>query len=437
MGRHKPRRGKATKKARAGVKVTPGEAADGCATFVFHKGKVAKNVQQLVRDMRRLMEPFTASRLKVRKNNVIKDFVSAAGVFSVSHLVAFTQSETTLYMKLIRIPRGPTLTFRICSYSLTRDVTASLKTPHMEPKQFLYHPLVVMNNFSGKGMEFKLMTSMFQNMFPSINVEKVDLNHLRRCVVLNYNAEDQTIDFTHCNIQVSPVGLSKPVKKLIKAKVPDMSSYADIAEYMTRDGNLSESEGEMDGPANEVTLPQKLTSRGNVEAGKSAIKMHEIGPRLIMKLHKIEEGICDGEILFHDLFNKTDEEILKLKKEKEDRQQLKEERRKRQEENVRLKAARKRRSEKSSSDTKSVQRDESHTALDTSEDDDNDYFEKEVGVKPDPDVLKKAKKRPAASRGNNKRFKKFKQGGSVEKKESKTPANPFKKHLRKGKNIRH
>lgn len=111
--------------------------------------------------------------LQVRKNNVIKDFVSAAGVFSVSHLVAFTQSETTLYMKLIRIPRGPTLTFRICSYSLTRDVTASLKTPHMEPKQFLYHPLVVMNNFSGKGMEFKLMTSMFQNMFPSINVEKV------------------------------------------------------------------------------------------------------------------------------------------------------------------------------------------------------------------------------------------------------------------------
>lgn len=59
------RRGKATKKARAGLKVTPGEATDGCATFVFHKGKVAKNVQQLVRDMRRLMEPFTASHLKV------------------------------------------------------------------------------------------------------------------------------------------------------------------------------------------------------------------------------------------------------------------------------------------------------------------------------------------------------------------------------------
>lgn len=35
-------------------------------------------------------------------------------------------------------------------------------------------------------------------------------------------------------------------------------------------------------------------------------------------------------------------------------------------------------------DTKSIKRDESHTALDTSEDDDNDYFEKEVGVKPDP-----------------------------------------------------
>ena len=43
----------------------------------------------------------------------------------------------------------------------------------MEPKQFQHHPLLVMNNFSGEGMHLKLMSTMFQNMLPSINVSKV------------------------------------------------------------------------------------------------------------------------------------------------------------------------------------------------------------------------------------------------------------------------
>ena len=34
-------------------------------TFVINRGAVGKNVSRLVRDMRRVMEPFTASQLKV------------------------------------------------------------------------------------------------------------------------------------------------------------------------------------------------------------------------------------------------------------------------------------------------------------------------------------------------------------------------------------
>lgn len=35
-------------------------------SFVFHRGQVGKNVGQLVEDMRRVMEPYTAESLKVR-----------------------------------------------------------------------------------------------------------------------------------------------------------------------------------------------------------------------------------------------------------------------------------------------------------------------------------------------------------------------------------
>lgn len=70
---------------------------------------------------------------------------------------------------------------------------------------------------------------------------------------------------------------------------------------------LSESEAE-DDPQNHVTLAQKMASRGNVAAEKSAIRLSELGPRLTLHLIKIEDGLMSGEVLFHDIIQKTEEE---------------------------------------------------------------------------------------------------------------------------------
>lgn len=79
-------------------------------------------------------------------------------------------------MRFARFPRGPTLTFRIDKYSLTRDVVSQQKKQFTSSKQFKNSPLVVLNNFSGEGSHMKLMTTMFQNMFPTINLTKVRLD---------------------------------------------------------------------------------------------------------------------------------------------------------------------------------------------------------------------------------------------------------------------
>lgn len=79
---------------------------------------------------------------------------------------------------------------------------------------------------------------------------------------------------------------------------------------------LSESEAE-DDPANHVTLPQKLVTRGNMEFGKSAIRLSELGPRLTLQLIKIEDGLMDGEVLYHDIVQKTAEEIAEIQKRRE------------------------------------------------------------------------------------------------------------------------
>ena len=84
-------------------------------------------MQELCKDFRQVMEPYTASNIKVRPKNVIKDFVHVAGLLKVSHLAMFTKTVLGPYLKLGRFPRGPTITFRVEKYSLGRDVRSSLK----------------------------------------------------------------------------------------------------------------------------------------------------------------------------------------------------------------------------------------------------------------------------------------------------------------------
>lgn len=130
------------------------------------------------------MEPFTASKLKVRKKNVLKDFVSIAGPIGVSHLMMFSKSTCGNNLRLVCLPHGPTLTFQIEKYSLCRDVIESLRRPQTFEGQYRHAPLLVLNNFNptdahkeenddGFNIQpHKLTSKILQNMFPSININK-------------------------------------------------------------------------------------------------------------------------------------------------------------------------------------------------------------------------------------------------------------------------
>lgn len=71
-------------------------------SFVFHRGLPGDHIIDLTKDFRKVMEPFTASSLKVRKKNTIKDFVSVASVLHVSHMCIFTKTELGMYLKLCK-----------------------------------------------------------------------------------------------------------------------------------------------------------------------------------------------------------------------------------------------------------------------------------------------------------------------------------------------
>ncbi|XP_047211995.1 suppressor of SWI4 1 homolog [Girardinichthys multiradiatus] len=375
-------------------------------SFVFHRGQVGKNVGQLVQDMRTVMQPYTAESLKVRKKNLLKDFVSIAGPLGVTHFIIFGKTPNSINMRLARLPKGPMLYFKVLKYSLIKDVVSSLKKHRMHEQQFTHHPLLILSNFGVDGMHVKLMATMFQNMFPSINVQKVNLNSIKRCVLFSFDPESQEIQFRHYSLKVVPVGMSRGVKKLMQEKFPNMSKFDDITELLVKGANLSESEAEQDGEHNITELPQMYSGRGNMPSQQSAVRLTEIGPRMTLQLVKVQEGMGNGNILYHSMISKTEEEIQEILKRKEAKVKEKEERKKAQEQNVAKKKEKREENKKKSLEGIKKKRAEAEEDSEVEDpgmqedraaavepDDDVEYYRQAVGEEPDEDMFPGAKKR--------------------------------------------
>ncbi|XP_055343225.1 suppressor of SWI4 1 homolog [Paramacrobiotus metropolitanus] len=403
------RKGRAAKNAKAKAAQEPDELSRAPHTFVIKRGVVGRSVNHLMLDTRKVMEPFTASDLKIGKNNVLKDFVSVAGPLHVSHMISFSRSEASPNLRIMRLPRGPTLTFRIENFSLMRDVVSSLKKAQNHPKQYDHPPLLVLNNFTTEQMQDRLTTTMLQSMFPSINVTKVKLNQVRRCVLFNQDPESGKIQFRHYNVKAVPHGISKVIKKIIRGRIPDMSRHQDISDFMEQGDNMSESEAEDNDPENKIALPQAISSRGNAPNQTSAIRLTELGPRMSLDLIKIEDGICDGEILYHKYIQKSEDEVKDQRRDRILRQTKKRDARMEQEKNVERK--RQEKEEHKEECRRGIKRKFQDTPREDydadgyrdeempSDDDDEAWYEEEVGEKPEAGTLGRRNIRPRGGFG--------------------------------------
>lgn len=129
----------------------PDAAAAGHATAKDPKsmvirigaGEVGSSISQLATDVRRVMEPGTASRLKERRGNRLKDYVVMCGPLGVTHLMLFSRSESgNTNLRMALAPRGPTMHFRVEKYSLCKDIQKAQRHPMGGGKEFVTPPLV-------------------------------------------------------------------------------------------------------------------------------------------------------------------------------------------------------------------------------------------------------------------------------------------------------
>ena len=364
-------------------------------------GEVGPKVSQLVKDVRSMMEPGTASRLKERRSNRLRDYTAMVGPLGVSHLLLFSRSATgNTNLRLALTPRGPTLHFRVEQSTLCKDVKKAQKRPQGGGKEFLTAPLLVMNNFISPTVDGgqptvpkyleSLATTMFQSLFPPISPQSTPLSSIRRVLLLNRelprasptsttssseSKEDgaYVLNLRHYAITTRRTGLSRAIKRLNSAEqtlkhnrkskrgLPDLGKLEDVAEYLLEPSGVagggftsgSETEVETDAEVEVLeTNTRKVLSkkqmaalrnsngdgkpysmrRPNVE--KRAVKLVELGPRMKLRMTKVEEGVCEGKVMWHESIEKTAEEVKELEKVWDLRRTEKAERKRVQKENV-------------------------------------------------------------------------------------------------------
>lgn len=327
-----------------------------------------------------------------------------AGPLGVSHLLLFSRSDTgNTNLRLALTPRGPTLHFRVEKYSLCKDVQKAMRHPKGGGKEYLAPPLLVMNNFNSpppadgsvppipKHLE-SLTVTVFQSLFPPISPQETPLSSIRRVLLLNrepYSLDDDglyVINLRHYAITTKRTGLSRGLRRLNAAEtvlkerngrktLPNLGKLEDVADYLldpsaAGGGFTSESEVETDAEvemqeidARKVISRKKLlatrngdgksTRREGSEIEKRAVKLVELGPRLKLRMTKVEEGVCGGKVMWHEYFSKTKDEEKELDQVWNRRRREREERKRVQRENV----ERKRTDGKDSGDSKIVDED--------------------------------------------------------------------------------
>lgn len=47
------------------------------------------------------------------RKNTLKDFIAMAGPFKVTHMLVLSQTDDFVNLRVMRVPRGPTLSFHV------------------------------------------------------------------------------------------------------------------------------------------------------------------------------------------------------------------------------------------------------------------------------------------------------------------------------------
>lgn len=147
---------------------------------------------------------------------------------------------------------------------------------------------------------------MFQSLFPQLDLVTLRLEACRRVALFAMPDPNQDIvEFRHFRVDTRVRGVSRPLRKFLNSgNLKRLSQCEDVADLVlgAGDGATSDSEAE-DLPGSRATLPAAF--RGNSKNSEVAVRLTEVGPRLTLRLIRIQEGLFRGNVVLHALYKKT------------------------------------------------------------------------------------------------------------------------------------
>lgn len=321
-------------------------------SIVLRRGKVGANIKNLIKELKVLLYPFCAVNLKESNKNTLKDFLSLVDVYGFSHMFALTNTEKASYLKLAKMPSGPTLTFKINEYCLAADIFRENKNKIALTKIFNHIPLCILNGFSNSSIPamykepLSIASTMFQSIFPPLNINELNVNQAKRSLLVNLNLDENkepVIELRHYDIDTEKSSGKKTISNILNMKKTDLSNFQNIADYILKQSGFTDASDNEDNEVNVISgKVNKLSkdednSKIKITDNAMKVKLNEIGPRLSLKLIKIEEGFFKGNVAFHGLVKKSKKEIIAKSKELKEKKLEKQKRREEQEANVKRK----------------------------------------------------------------------------------------------------
>jgi ribosome biogenesis protein SSF1/2 len=271
-------------------------------SIIIYRGDVGTAVRALMHEWRNVFLPWSSKKLHGR-NKSLKDFLAVASTFSVSHLQLLTAPPHGTSLRIMRFFNGPTLSFRVLSFTLHKEIAARQRRPvAVDKAAWDVAPIVVLNNFSHPDLsqraEVPLLAATFKALFPTLNVQTVQSSEIQRVVLFHYDHVEHVVEVRHFYINARTVGVTKTVKKLLENRRPTkLGTLESIDDVLDREDAWSDTDGE----GEEVPLVQPFRQHRD----QCRVKLQEIGPRMTLELEKVENGFAGGEVIFHRTERKT------------------------------------------------------------------------------------------------------------------------------------
>lgn len=293
--------------------------------------------------MRVVLYPYCAINLKESRKNSLRDFLNIVDLYNLSHMFAFTNTENSSYLRIARMPSGPTLTFKIDKYCLSSDVYEESSSKRPLTKSFYHVPIIILNGFGSEKLNKELnepvqiCSTMFQSIFPPLNLSEIDVKNAKKVILVNLNTDgpEPVFEIRHYSIDIEKASSKKTISNILNMKKSDFSGYENIAEYILKQTGYTDNS---DNEGGEVKLLLNEGKEKDKEKEKvNKIQLHEVGPRLNLVLHKIEEGFFKGNVAFHRVNKRSKKDILEIAKKLKEKRTEKRKRREEQEQNIKKK----------------------------------------------------------------------------------------------------